>query len=141
MERRKALQNIIMGTGTFFVLPAALVSCEKDDGPGDVNGNNGGDKIEVNMDEARYSGLLTTGGFVVVSDIIVANVGNNEFVALSSVCTHQGCTISYDSGNTNFPCPCHGSVFNTNGGVVNGPALTALKKYNVSRTGNTLFIS
>jgi cytochrome b6-f complex iron-sulfur subunit len=61
-------------------------------------------------------------------------------VALSSICTHQGCTIGYSPSANNFPCPCHGSVFSTSGSVLNGPAPTAVKSYPVSQTGNILTI-
>jgi cytochrome b6-f complex iron-sulfur subunit len=139
MKRRKALEKIVIGTGTFFILPTTIMSCEKEPEP-DGNGGNGGNDVQINMDEAKYSGLLVAGGFVVEGDIIIANTGNDTFIALSSVCTHQGCTISYDSGNNNFPCPCHGSVYNTSGAVAVGPATTAVKKYNVTRNGNVLTI-
>ena len=142
MKRRNALQKIAIGTGTFFILPSALISCEKDPEP-NGGGNNGGNDIEVNMDDAKYEGLKTAGGFVVVtaSEIIVANVGDDAFVALSSVCTHQGCTVGFNSGDNTFPCPCHGSIYNSGGAVINGPAPTALKKYIVNRTGNILVIT
>jgi hypothetical protein len=47
-----------------------------------------------------------------------------------SVCTHQGCTITGYQNQT-YVCPCHGSQFNTNGGVVAGPAVAALRRVTV----------
>lgn len=43
------------------------------------------------------------------------------FYAISSVCTHLGCNVRYIEGN-GFRCPCHGSGFDENGQVVQGPA-------------------
>ncbi len=40
--------------------------------------------------------------------------------AISAVCTHLGCVVNYTT--TQFECPCHGSVFNTAGYVLKGPA-------------------
>jgi cytochrome b6-f complex iron-sulfur subunit len=48
--------------------------------------------------------------------------------ALSSSCTHLGCTLGTEASS--FECPCHGSRFNQDGLVVRGPAsrpLTALE--------------
>ena len=42
------------------------------------------------------------------------------FYAVSSVCTHLGCTVK--RGGPGFACPCHGSHFDENGQVVDGPA-------------------
>jgi cytochrome b6-f complex iron-sulfur subunit len=47
------------------------------------------------------------------------------FHAISSVCTHLGCVVAYTEGE-GFACPCHGSRFNSEGGVIGGPAPAAL---------------
>ena len=40
--------------------------------------------------------------------------------AISAVCTHLGCVVTYaDEG---FDCPCHGSRYNAAGYVLKGPA-------------------
>ncbi|SPE52854.1 Rieske (2Fe-2S) domain protein [Verrucomicrobia bacterium] len=48
----------------------------------------------------------------------------NSFRAASAVCTHLGCTVNLAGGG--FHCPCHGSVFDTSGTVVSGPAPAGL---------------
>jgi cytochrome b6-f complex iron-sulfur subunit len=40
--------------------------------------------------------------------------------ALSSVCTHMGCTLSYRPGWNDLRCPCHGASFNLSGELANG---------------------
>jgi cytochrome b6-f complex iron-sulfur subunit len=47
------------------------------------------------------------------------------FWALSLVCSHLGCTTEADDGG--YVCPCHGSRYDHQGRVVNGPAKQALK--------------
>jgi Rieske Fe-S protein len=42
--------------------------------------------------------------------------------AYSTVCPHLGCAVDYDSDATKFKCPCHKSVFSTDGKVQGGPA-------------------
>jgi cytochrome b6-f complex iron-sulfur subunit len=46
-----------------------------------------------------------------------------EFLGLSRVCTHQGCLT--DIRNNEFECPCHGSIFSSNGSVVRGPNIAS----------------
>ena len=46
--------------------------------------------------------------------------------AISSICTHLGCIASRDSETGQFTCPCHGSIFQTDGKVVAGPAPSGL---------------
>ena len=55
--------------------------------------------------------------------------------ALSAVCTHQGCTVGFQSANGGFQCPCHGSVFSFNGVVERGPATRSLVHYGVCLGG------
>ncbi|EAW34794.1 FAD-dependent oxidoreductase [Lyngbya sp. PCC 8106] len=54
--------------------------------------------------------------------------GKNE--ALSLTCTHQGCTVKHTE-NGQFYCPCHGSLFESNGQVISGPAQRNLPQYQV----------
>lgn len=46
------------------------------------------------------------------------------FRAISLVCPHLGCTV--DPQPEGFTCPCHGSRFDLQGGLMHGPATKAL---------------
>lgn len=54
------------------------------------------------------------------------------FRALSLVCTHLGC-ISTREASGEFVCPCHGSRFDAEGLVTQGPAPSRLRYLEVSR--------
>ena len=46
---------------------------------------------------------------------------------LSAVCPHMGCVVSFDAAEKTWDCPCHGSRFDVDGEVLNGPAVDALE--------------
>ena len=139
MNRRELIRNIAAGTVTLFVVPTAFTSCE-DEFPGpDDNNNPDNTTLTIDLTAAKYSNLGSAGGFVKEGDIIIINTGD-EFIALSNICTHQGCVVSYDSEENKLPCPCHGSVFSTSGSVLEGPADSPLKKYELTQEGDILTI-
>ena len=53
------------------------------------------------------------------------------FYALSTVCTHLGCTPNWLPGEEKFKCPCHGSGFVTSGVNIEGPAPRPLERYRI----------
>ena len=140
MTRRDLIQKVILGTTSLIILPEAFTSCSKDNtNPG--GGNGGGTDITLDLTVAANVALNTAGGSVISKGVIIANTGNNVFVAIDSVCTHMGCTIGYSLAANNFPCPCHGSIYSTTGAVLNGPATIGLQSYPVSKSGNILTVS
>ena len=48
--------------------------------------------------------------------------------AVSPVCTHLHCELRFNSGDTSWDCPCHGSRFAVDGTVLNGPATIDLER-------------
>lgn len=51
--------------------------------------------------------------------------------ALSTTCTHLGCTPNWLSNEAKFKCPCHGSGFYKSGINFEGPAPRPLERYRV----------
>lgn len=57
---------------------------------------------------------------------------DGELSAVSPVCTHLGCKVHWNSVETSWDCPCHGSRFRPDGTVIEGPAIAALKRKHVN---------
>jgi glycine/D-amino acid oxidase-like deaminating enzyme/nitrite reductase/ring-hydroxylating ferredoxin subunit len=47
--------------------------------------------------------------------------------AVSPVCTHLGCHVRFNSAEATWDCPCHGSRFDVEGRVLDGPAVRTLR--------------
>jgi cytochrome b6-f complex iron-sulfur subunit len=58
--------------------------------------------------------------------------GVSGFTALSLICPHLGCTV--EQAPDGYACPCHGSRFDPQGNVRNGPASQPMKGLKVEET-------
>ncbi len=92
----------------------------------------------LNLNDSANSTLKSPGGYVYNSGVIVAHTTSGSYVAVSLACTHAGSTVYYDPGSNHFMCPAHGSVFATNGSVINGPASSPLATYHTALSGTSL---
>jgi cytochrome b6-f complex iron-sulfur subunit len=94
--------------------------------------------LDLNM--ASNAALQHNGGSLVSNEVIIIN-NNGSYVALSDICTHQGCAVNYDGSAKQIVCPCHGASYNLSGAVLGGPAPSSLKQFTVTRNGNSLHIT
>ena len=59
-------------------------------------------------------------------------IRNDEGIyALSTICTHLGCTPNWLASARKFKCPCHGSGFKSTGINFEGPAPRPLERYRI----------
>jgi Rieske Fe-S protein len=80
---------------------------------------------------------VPVGSGVIVDDIVVTQPTAGVFKGFSTVCPHKGCDVSKVENGT-IDCPCHGSKFNLEGAVVNGPATSPLEPKAVSVQGDSI---
>jgi glycine/D-amino acid oxidase-like deaminating enzyme/nitrite reductase/ring-hydroxylating ferredoxin subunit len=76
---------------------------------------------EVPRGEARVirSGVERTG---------VYRDPDGELHGVSLRCTHLGCLLRFNAAETSWDCPCHGSRFDVDGAVLEGPAVRPLAR-------------
>ncbi|MFA5011847.1 MAG: ubiquinol-cytochrome c reductase iron-sulfur subunit [Ignavibacteria bacterium] len=98
--------------------------------------------VEKIINVGDYPTLANVGGYAMITEkVIVIRKSSSKFIAINIVCTHKKCDVDYDGKG--FECPCHGSTFNGNGKVLEGPATKNLKSYKVTynSSDNTLTIN
>jgi Rieske Fe-S protein len=97
-----------------------------------------------NLNVAVQYADLVTGGEIDSTDQLASDTGavlrrglnkiaayrdpNGQLHELSAVCPHLGCIVQWNSTEKTWDCPCHGSRFEAQGNVINGPAITGLHR-------------
>ncbi len=150
LTRRDFIKDSIASTGSVVLggmVFSVISGCSDSSPTGPSNGGSQPVELILDLNVAAYQSLKNVGG--------VASLGNNSIDATglllfresveriraySRRCTHQGCTVGPFSGGTST-CPCHGSVYNTAGSVVNGPAPSPLPQYTTKLENDVLTIS
>jgi cytochrome b6-f complex iron-sulfur subunit len=65
--------------------------------------------------------------------VIVLQSPDAQLFAFSAKCTHEGCTITYQPGQSVLWCPCHDGRFDLTGRVLSGPPPQPLPKFIAQR--------
>jgi len=142
MKRKDFIKKFAIGGSILFTTPMLFNACSDEVGdPENTNPPNNPNEIIIDLNHADFAELGDVGGFAYKNDIIIFRTSDTNYVALSKLCTHNQCTITYNHGSNELPCPCHGSIFSTSGTVTNGPADASLTKYTVVKEGSNLKIS
>jgi cytochrome b6-f complex iron-sulfur subunit len=141
ISRRNFLENLWKLSALGTVGPA-LAGCASG-GLSLVRVREEDDYLKIPLAEAPE--LAKPGGAVALSsaeqgelNIIVLHLGENEYIALSPICTHLGCRVR--KARDGFECPCHGSRYDLHGQVVNGPTARPLARFLVRQKGDELLI-
>jgi Rieske Fe-S protein len=92
-----------------------------------------------NGDSVSYKKYITVQHDLLLYPVCIYRENERAFSALWMQCTHQGASLQV-FGDT-LQCPAHGSEFNKDGTVQNGPALQPLRKFPVVVENNLLKIS
>jgi Rieske Fe-S protein len=100
--------------------------------------------MDINI--ASYPELQNVNGFKKITfsgknfdlPIIVIRKSTTEFTVLSSHCPHQGCEVDNPVISSNsISCHCHGSKYNLDGGLINGPSNSPLTRFTNTYNSST----
>jgi cytochrome b6-f complex iron-sulfur subunit len=140
-SRRALLRGLVFGAAG-----VAIAACRSDDG---ISVDAGpavdapppavtmcGGNLCIDLTNAAAVRLTAVNGTLLVTSpsdrIIVLRQSDTAFVALSDICTHAGCAVTYSTALGQMTCPCHGSHFSLSGAVTHGPAARPLTAYQTS---------
>lgn len=143
MTRKDFLKNI--GVGAAFVLTVpCLHSCGGDDDnpSGDMTPSAGDQNFTLDLTGPEAGSLAMTGGFTIKNKVVIARNNNNEFVAASQVCSHEGTEVmQYDNASNSWFCSTHGAQFAVaDGEPQNDVTDRNLRIYTVTQSGDILTI-
>lgn len=138
MKRREFMNWVGLGV-LASSLPVAIAACQ----PSNTTSDSGSEDAAATDDAPREDGFAAIGTVAELDEsgsisdktfqgeqvLVIRDPNNPEMVmAVSSLCTHQGCSVEWSDSNT-FDCPCHGSKFAPDGSVTEGPATEPLPTF------------
>jgi len=117
----------VMNRRCFLAVTCATVAttaCSGSTGPASF-----GDVSAGNVKDVPVGALSAVG-----SEPVVLGRDAGGLYAMTITCTHQGCDVEPigTGASATLDCPCHGSQFDRNGGVVRGPASSPLAHFAVA---------
>ena len=128
--RRDFLLGSGVSLGALLALPASAAYAE-------------GGKVAIPL--AKLEVLKSVGGSVVLKLkgklVLLVRDSATSVRAFNPICTHRECVVAYNLGEKKIKCPCHGSRFDLDGRVVQGPASRPLASYAAELTGEQIIVT
>jgi cytochrome b6-f complex iron-sulfur subunit len=70
----------------------------------------------------------------------ISRLEDGGFLALWHRCTHLGCTVPWQEEEGVFNCPCHSSIFTSDGDVISGPAPRPMDIFPMEINEGSIFV-
>lgn len=124
----------VLGIAAVGELIVVIISFLKRGKTGKISGKS------VNIVEAGYADSFPVDSVTanIQGRFYLCRMTDGGFLALSSKCTHLGCTVPWEEKEKRFACPCHGSSFDITGSVVTTPATRPLDMFPVHIENNVV---
>lgn len=106
-----------------------------------------GDTITADLNNSFFDEIKDVGGWMMFSDagVLLLRVGDDQILAFSDCCPHQGARTRWQFSNNRFTCQQHGNSYGTSqGGTANcssGQTSGNLARYTTTISENQLTIS
>ena len=96
-----------------------------------------GDPQELEYTQTAKDGWRTAAA---KKSVWVTKQSDGTITVFSPLCPHLGCGYRWNSGDKQFQCPCHGSVYDVTGKVLGGPAPRPLDALPIKVENGTLWV-
>lgn len=96
------------------------------------------DFIDAKRENPRVRQFIVVQNEKLSFPIYVYRISDQEYTAIWMQCSHQGNELQ--ALGDQLHCPAHGSEFDNNGNVTQGPAAHNLRRFPTSTDGNSIFI-
>ena len=136
MNRKDFLKKMGFSAGAImatYCFGGLTTSCSSDAvGPSGID-------FTIDLTEASNAALQNVGGFVRVNNVVIAQVAEDDYVAVTQVCSHEGeKQVSYRASKNDFYCSAHGATFDINGKGTNNNGNRGIKVYTTELNGPSL---
>lgn len=143
MKRREFNGLVGVGFGV-SILPAALTACDaQTENKANSGATTSGDGFEEvgNLSQLEGTGQVLNEELANGKALVIKNPVNPEgLIAVNPTCPHAGCTVTWETDQQKFVCPCHDSEFGSDGKVLEGPATEPLTSYEVKLEGDSILV-
>jgi nitrite reductase/ring-hydroxylating ferredoxin subunit len=95
--------------------------------------------LTLDLTQAANAALLTVGGYIRQSNIVVAQVSTGVYAAATQTCSHQP-RNKIIFNRTEFYCTDHGARFDLSGNGLNSLGSRGIAVYKVATDGKTLVV-
>jgi menaquinol-cytochrome c reductase iron-sulfur subunit len=72
--------------------------------------------------------------------ILRSSESETDVLALSNICTHLSCRVTWEDNLKAYPCPCHDAQFDIMGNVLSGPPPRPLDQYETKVEEGILYV-
>ncbi len=126
MQGRRHFLQVVGSGASALALGAGAAGCS--------SGTEGQAEASGAINAGNVSALAVGVPSVVAGSPVVVFLDATGVYAMSTICTHQQCDIRNDGSITasGLSCSCHGSAFDTDGNVTQGPANQPLPHWQVT---------
>jgi cytochrome b6-f complex iron-sulfur subunit len=143
MKRREFNSYVSVGVG-ISMLPVALTACDaqtRNKANADTAVSGDGFEEVGSIRQLEQTGQILNEELAKGKALVIQDPTNaKKLIAVNPTCPHAGCTVTWESDQEKFLCPCHDSEFSSDGKVLEGPATESLTSYEVKLEEESILV-